>query len=179
MKNCSLRRTLAGALALMILCCPAFQARGEEIVAPTCTQDGYALMRHPDGTVTARRNMPASGHTFGPWTFEGDTGEGFRVCAYCGAEERFSVRREGLPRLFLEGDGGLFRAALEGSGNDFSCEARVLRTQETESGLPGRVFDLQLLEDAAGEVPLEVTFPGWQTADRYTLTASRTDPSVA
>ena len=65
MKNRSLRIYLPTALALMILCCPAFPARGEEIIAPTCTQDGYALMRHPDGTVTARRYMPASGHTFG------------------------------------------------------------------------------------------------------------------
>ena len=178
MKNRSLRRYLPTALALMILCCPAFPARGEELIAPPCTQAGYALMRHPDGTVTARRYMPASGHAFGPWTFEEGGEEGFRVCAYCGTEERINVRKEGLPRLFLEENGGLFRASLEGSLNDFSCEARILCAEKTESGLPGRTFDLQLLEDAAGEVPLEVTFPGWQTADRYTLTAGRTDPSA-
>lgn len=180
MKKCSVRRYLPAALALMILCCPAVRAAGEEIVAPTCTQDGYALMRHPDGTVTARRNMPAPGHSFGPWTFEGEEGEGFRVCLYCGEEERFSVRREGLPRLLLQEDGGTVFAALEGSGeSDFSCEARLLCAREAGSGRPGRVFDLQLFEDGAGEVPLELTFPGWQTADRYTLTACDTDPSAA
>ena len=42
----------------------------------------------------------APGHSFGPWTFDLETGEGVHVCLVCGAEERVNVREEGLPRLF-------------------------------------------------------------------------------
>ena len=147
---------------------------------PTCTQDGYALMRHPDGTVTARRNRLAPGHSFGPWTFDLQTGEGVHVCEVCGEEERVNVREEGLPRLFLKetpGDDARVEAVLSGSESDFACPAFLISAESTEAGCPD-VFTLRLCGDSAGELPLEHTFPGWQTEDQYTLTACCADPSA-
>ena len=70
MKKPPVWKRILALLLLAAVICPAAPAAAEEIIVPTCTQDGYALMRHPDGTVTARRNAPAPGHSFGPWTFD-------------------------------------------------------------------------------------------------------------
>ena len=179
MKKPPVWKRILAAMALAAVICPAAPAAAEEIIVPTCTQDGYALMRHPDGTVTARRNAPAPGHSFGPWTFDLNTGEGSHVCEVCGAEETVNVREEGLPRLFLsmDGDGGEIWAELIGSSGDVSCPAAVLSAEFTEDGQSVRSLSLQLLADGEGTMPLDHVFPGWPADDRYTLTACGADPA--
>ena len=175
MKRFSIWIRVPAALALALFLLPG-RASGEEIVYPTCTQDGYILARHPDGTVTARRGMKAPGHSFGPWTFDEGTGAGSHTCLICGAEERVDVKREGLPRLFLT-EGAGTEAVLEGSACDFACKARLV--PEDTGDKEARAFTLYLLSDGGQETPLEHTFPGWLTSDRYTLTSCRADPTAA
>ena len=169
-------------LALLLLAaaiCPAAPAAAEEIIVPTCTQDGYALMRHPDGTVTARRNAPAPGHSFGPWTFDIRTGKGSHVCQVCGTEETVNVREEGLPRLLLsmDEDSGTLWAELSGSAGDVSCPAQVLSADIAEDGQSVLSLSLRLLSDDDGTMPLDHVFPGWPADDCYTLTACGADPA--
>ena len=173
MKKTFARKRALAVLALLIFLCPARGGRGEEIIVPTCTQDGYALQRHPDGTVTARRYLPATGHSFGEWVFDPANGEGVHTCLICGEEERVSVRQEGLPRLFLtsgRADGRL-EAVLSGSEHDFSCLASM-----TALGQEG--FALNLFQPEAGQEPFYQTFSGWAADYRFTLSADWTDPSA-
>lgn len=178
MKRLSVWRWFPAALALSLLLFPGPWAFGEEVIVPTCTQDGYVLMRHPDGTVTALRNRPAPGHSFGPWTFDG-RGTGVHTCQVCGTVETVDVSAGGLPRLFLDGaeaENGVRGAVLTGSAGDFSCFARVSPDWENDAR-PAGVLELGLFADSEGKTPLEHTFPGWLTNSRYTLTAHPEDPT--
>ena len=183
MKKTCFRPMISFALAFMILQCLSPAAKGQEIIMPTCTQDGYAVMRGPDGTAGAVRYMPATGHSFGAWELDADTGECRHTCLVCGTEEVVSLREEGPARLTLSTgeteDGGTgLTISLSGSGSDF--EAKGLLSAEGDGYgylLPDRMT-LRLYADDGMEQPLFHTFPGWSADFKYSLTAHPADPTA-
>lgn len=138
----------------------------DEVVAPTCTEDGYTLHICVCGDIYADAQVAATGHSYGDWVTvteptASSAGKKERQCGNCDAKEILVIGVDG------SGDQCADHSDVNNDGFCDTCEIDVLET-----------IDFYNFNDLHGKFDDTDTQPGVDELTTFLLQAKLTDEHV-
>ncbi len=183
---------LACLLLLLLACCllwyvgrPKSADYETQVIAPTCTENGYTIYRSlKDGSTRFKDVTEPLGHTFGDW-LEAE-GRRERTCSSCGFIEAETVTvADDMPVLSLYGSlEGIEKSndvPLTFSYADKSTAISGYATMKTQGhgslAYEKKNFTIKLFEDEQYKTKKKISFNNWHKEHKYILKANFVDGS--
>lgn len=160
------------------------------VVEPGCVSAGYTMREHRQtGVVEIEDGAPATGHAFGEWIVDPETGMSVQTCAICGdtlsrlpetASDLPSIRLTGSTEGMSKDDRVLLNVEFFDGAGTFSGYAYTSWQGHSTLVNEKKNYTIRLFDDEALTVKHRMELrPGWHLEHKYVLKANYADVSQA